>query len=911
MVNISKQKREVSSIELTKEQDIFLRDALSGHNVLVDACVGSGKTTAIQALCDAIPSTKRVLYLTYSRLLKIDAQSKIKNKNATVQNYHGFAYRYTRVAPQESIKKFLSMKPEIEHYDLLVLDEYQDIDQEIADMLIYIKGQLPQLQVVAVGDMQQKVSDKTKIDANNFMKEFLGKKHTKREFTICFRLNQDHANMLSRVWAKPIIGANQNCIVEHMTEDEVFALLLDSDSRDILCLGSRTGGMSKLLNVLEDAAGYKFNKNTVYASIRDRDSHQVDLDNDVAIFTTFDSCKGLERKICVVFDFEIGFWNARLNKPDQSYEILRNIFCVAASRGKDKIIFVKGRSELLDEKTLAICKDSSLKTTDYAISDMFDFKYTEDIDRCFSYLNINEVTRIGKMSELEIKRNDGLIDISPCIGIFQEASFFDGYCIDKAIENHLIFRDSNDKEKSLYNRSYKRKSLEEKILFLSSLETKQERYRTQVQTTFIANEDKEIISNRLSTHFSQKDEVQAQCELPFFISNADKKSRNELSKPYFYARGLADVVKNKTVYELKFVSHIDRTHFLQLACYIVALGLKKGRLINILDNRVYDVTVSNKSNFLEAVAHAITKQRFAGYKMTTGTKANDKVQKHIAEVKRQRRSDAQYERWERQWREENEARKKLRREQQEAEINRRLEEFTKQSEERRQQRFEGRSQLRELAIKQQRESIKAVKAELAKYSGELDANAVIFALIDVETSFAGDVISIGVVISDDISFRPRDFKYYRILEHEKAHAMYAYALELEDFALSPNKHEIKLKYLEAIDSIQQLLSDNTIKNLFAYNANFDKRHLPELASYRWHDIIEKAAYKQCNKKIPKDSEFWGTGRLKKGFGVEAMYHLLTENSSYRETHNALMDALDELVIMKFLNYRVISYGAIK
>lgn len=49
---------------------------MDGKNVLVDACIGSGKTTAIQELCNALPAYKRILYLTYNRLLKLDAKDK-------------------------------------------------------------------------------------------------------------------------------------------------------------------------------------------------------------------------------------------------------------------------------------------------------------------------------------------------------------------------------------------------------------------------------------------------------------------------------------------------------------------------------------------------------------------------------------------------------------------------------------------------------------------------------------------------------------------------------------------------------------------------------------------------------------------------------------------------------------------
>lgn len=77
--------------DLSSEQQEFVHLALSEKNVLCDACIGSGKTSTINVLCDAYPPERRILYLTYNRLLKLDAKDKIKNHNVLVQNYHGFA----------------------------------------------------------------------------------------------------------------------------------------------------------------------------------------------------------------------------------------------------------------------------------------------------------------------------------------------------------------------------------------------------------------------------------------------------------------------------------------------------------------------------------------------------------------------------------------------------------------------------------------------------------------------------------------------------------------------------------------------------------------------------------------------------------------------------------------------------
>ena len=177
---------------LSDEQNKFIQTALTGKNILVDACIGSGKTTAIQYLCQEFPSTLSILYLTYNKLLKIDARKKILNSNVTVTNYHGFAFsvltkNHIESSVQDLIINFNKIKPEIPHYDVLVIDEYQDIETESAEMLNYIKDSNPQMQIIAVGDMEQKIYDKTTLDVSKFIDLFLGD-YVKMQFTLCFRL---------------------------------------------------------------------------------------------------------------------------------------------------------------------------------------------------------------------------------------------------------------------------------------------------------------------------------------------------------------------------------------------------------------------------------------------------------------------------------------------------------------------------------------------------------------------------------------------------------------------------------------------------------------------------------------------------------------------------------------------------
>ena len=75
-------------VNLSNEQQAFIQKAMAGKNVLVDACIGSGKTTAIQELCNTLPAYKRILYLTYNRLLKLDSKDKIHNRNVPNNRYN-------------------------------------------------------------------------------------------------------------------------------------------------------------------------------------------------------------------------------------------------------------------------------------------------------------------------------------------------------------------------------------------------------------------------------------------------------------------------------------------------------------------------------------------------------------------------------------------------------------------------------------------------------------------------------------------------------------------------------------------------------------------------------------------------------------------------------------------------------
>jgi len=177
----------------------------------------------------------------------------------------------------------------------------------------------------------------------------------------------------------------------------------------------------------------------------------------------------------------------------------------------------------------------------------------------------------------------------------------------------------------------------------------------------------------------------------------------------------------------------------------------------------------------------------------------------------------------------------------------------------------------------------------------------IFAVIDTETNWYDEVMSIGVVAAHSETRKKIDSRYYIIDPEYKVGGMYSYELRPEE------KGARVAGRGEALKELRQWLDTYKVRKLFAYNAPFDKKHLPEYAGYEWYDIMRLAAYRQYNSAIPDSADCYGTGKLKYGYGVENILKMLSGNRRYSETHNAVLDAEDELQIMQLLGHGINEY----
>lgn len=177
-----------------------------------------------------------------------------------------------------------------------------------------------------------------------------------------------------------------------------------------------------------------------------------------------------------------------------------------------------------------------------------------------------------------------------------------------------------------------------------------------------------------------------------------------------------------------------------------------------------------------------------------------------------------------------------------------------------------------------------------------------FAVIDTETNWADQVMSIGTVIADCETFQPVAAKYHILPIECQIGGMYEHTLFLET-PVAP----ILCTRSEAIADLRSWFRQHGVHSIFAYNASFDRNHLPELRDLTWYDIMRLAAYRQHNPRIPGHAPCFSTGRMKSGYGVEPMLRLLRDSCTYRESHNAFFDAMDELEIMALLGHCLADY----
>lgn len=148
----------------SEEQAAILNSISQGNSVKVIANAGTGKTTLSLQIAKAF-STKKVLILTFNAQNKAEGIVKVWRHRLLNCEYSGFDAFFSKITNRDTSKGIdpkdmpLFKEQFKQQVDILVIDEAQDLTEKYYQEVLIIIQANPGIQVVAVGDPKQAVSE--------------------------------------------------------------------------------------------------------------------------------------------------------------------------------------------------------------------------------------------------------------------------------------------------------------------------------------------------------------------------------------------------------------------------------------------------------------------------------------------------------------------------------------------------------------------------------------------------------------------------------------------------------------------------------------------------------------------------------------------------------------------------------
>jgi len=355
----------MNNIIPSDEQKKIISAISSNENVLADCVAGSGKTTTALLIADAFPN-KKILLTTFSSRLKTDGREKAKAlnlKNITVHSYHSLCRKYyiTSHTDQEIIKvvkQSYSTKERIENYDLIILDETQDMKYlyfYFIRKFIYDCKTISQM--VILGDKNQTIfkflgSDPRFLTLSN---EIWNKNFTKLNLDISYRVKSSNAFFINEVMlgVDRIKPHKEGLPVAYSVCDsyKIGPFLADYIQSEIAKRSIRPDDVFILASSLKSSENDKYDKPiksferhlvfrnlpVFYPSSEDQELSDETCVNKI-VFSTFHQSKGRERKLVIIFGFDESYFKYFAKTDDP--KICPELLYVACTRAKDQLILL-------------------------------------------------------------------------------------------------------------------------------------------------------------------------------------------------------------------------------------------------------------------------------------------------------------------------------------------------------------------------------------------------------------------------------------------------------------------------------------------------------------------------------------------------------------------------------------------
>jgi hypothetical protein len=442
------------------EQRAIIQSLINNNNVVVNSVAGSGKTTASLHVALAFPK-KNILLLTYNRKLKEETRSKIADmyiKNLEAHSFHAFCVRYFDHAcfTDEPIRKLIKAKtkPLQEfNYDLIIIDESQDLTPLLFQLIIYIyfhnKSKEP-AKLIILGDRKQSI-----YQFNNADERFISmapelfqvnvypweELTLSQSFRITYKMSKFINNGCSQ---SKIISSKKRTLNKprylifntfgrkfNKAYDEVCMYIRNGYSyNDIFILAPSTRSIKSPVRLLANKLSYA----GVPIFVPNSDEEQIDesVVGGKVVFSSFHQAKGLERKIVIIFGFDENYF--KYYNRDANQHTLPNEIYVAITRASEHLTMIHHDKNnflpFIDQRSLyATCEVSGkvsirndAKTQEpnkCGVIELLRHQLDETLDECYERLTIKNIRKKNTIIPIVSKTEQkfGYENVSDITGI--------------------------------------------------------------------------------------------------------------------------------------------------------------------------------------------------------------------------------------------------------------------------------------------------------------------------------------------------------------------------------------------------------------------------------------------------------------------------------------------------------------
>lgn len=627
------------------EQMNIIKAVGNGHNVMVNAVAGSGKSTTTNLIAKHL-YPKKILVITYNRRLMDDSNLKAKEygiDNIEIRTYHSLCSKLHNPAPTDSgIIKALAIdnEPEVSvDYDIIIIDETQDCKELLYNYMIKVINQnTKNVQLVILGDVRQNIykfngTDSRFLSLANMIIDN-GKEWKNLKLSTSYRLTPAVADFVNKcILDQDIIvsGNNRNKNIKpeyHIINgfddrawgrwvDDFIKMLKNNDYRydDVFILASSVSQKNRFnanpVTRLENALVCK----NIPCNAVTFDDEQLNDDTmrGKVVFSTFHSVKGLERKVIVVLGMEDFFYNLGCNKNEPLDEC-PNILYVACTRVLEKMIIIhNGKNDyipFLRKDLLPNYTNIKHYGTTFQFKPSIDIQHKKSIscrdfvrnipEECFEPLNkyfnvISEKENSIVKNTLVSTSDDQYENVADIIGVAIVEYAVISIIKDITIRNMLLKNDEkipkvylNYIESPIKRFTSIKHMFKLANLFLSYCGHGFLFKIAQLNTyDFITQDIADLLKDRLNSNLSNR--VMTEQNKTCTIERKDNTHTKELE-----IHGRCDIIdkETKTLWEVKCKQSLTTSDKLQLAIYAVAHKKSnyKYKLINLYTNEIIELT---------------------------------------------------------------------------------------------------------------------------------------------------------------------------------------------------------------------------------------------------------------------------------------------------------------------------------